>query len=521
MLARLRWPPLSDPTGTAPRPERSSSLQDLTGRPRRPRRRPPASRRPAAWRNVPLQAAGRGAGCRPAGRVRRFRTASRSTPPSALTSSTEPVGDLGHAGQGGQQGALPAPLPPITATSSPGARRQAERRPCQASSASHDDDAPGVGAPGGRHRERGRGRAVGSRRGEVSGGGGCRGCLVGSMAPPWCVGRLPGAFPVLPGPEPGQPAEGGGQAPRRPPARPTPAYASAASLLSRRWAIRRALREGDSPARASTTAACHELSAQCDYRAGGPRPGSGGRPRCLPRGRRRSRQGPRASRCRTSTGRARPGCSRPGRPWSAPTPGRAPRRSGSRRCGAAGACRWWTTAPAAAPPRGALGPRLVRPWASRTSASRCMLCASPGRVDSACSAMASRSSAPPRSRPHHQRRLPDQGGGEGDPPKGAGRGWRAAGSCSASAMISGYRLATVEQVLRHAQVGVEDGAGHPFVALGTAQLGAEAREPLPRWWASSPCSPTRSTSCQGSSTPRSRSRASAATVRAVSMSPVK
>ena len=78
---------------------------------------------------------------------------------------------------------------------------------------------------------------------------------------------------------------------------------------------------------------------------------------------------------------------------------------------------------------------------------------------------------------HHQGRLADEGGGEGHAPQGA----VLAGAQPQLLGLGddlGIGLAAVEQVLRHAQVGVEEGAGQAVVSLGATQLGAEAREPL-------------------------------------------
>ena len=79
---------------------------------------------------------------------------------------------------------------------------------------------------------------------------------------------------------------------------------------------------------------------------------------------------------------------------------------------------------------------------------------------------------------HHERRLPDEGGREGHPPQGAGLAGAAPKLLGLGDDL-GIGLAAVEQVLRHAQVGVEDGAGQAVVSLRASQLGAEAREPLP------------------------------------------
>ena len=97
---------------------------------------------------------------------------------------------------------------------------------------------------------------------------------------------------------------------------------------------------------------------------------------------------------------------------------------------------------------------------------------------SACSATAS---SELRFRPsdvaHHESRLADQGGGEGHASQRAGL----AGAQPQLLGLGddlGVGLAAVEQVLRHAQVRVEDSAGQALVSVCPPQLGAEAREPL-------------------------------------------
>ena len=73
--------------------------------------------------------------------------------------------------------------------------------------------------------------------------------------------------------------------------------------------------------------------------------------------------------------------------------------------------------------------------------------------------------------------LPDQGGRERDPAQGAG----VLGPPSQLLGLGddlGVRLGAVEQVLRHAQVRVEERGHQPRLALGPAQLQAEPLEPL-------------------------------------------
>ena len=127
-----------------------------------------------------------------------------------------------------------------------------------------------------------------------------------------------------------------------------------------------------------------------------------------------------------------------------------------------------------------LWPPSPRPWARRTSASRCMLCAWPPAAS--MSALQRDGLLELRLRAgqvaHHERRLADEGGREGHSPQGTGLAGAEPELLGLGDDL-GVGLPAVEQVLRHAQVGVEEGAGQPLVSLGPPQLGAEAREPLP------------------------------------------
>ena len=76
-----------------------------------------------------------------------------------------------------------------------------------------------------------------------------------------------------------------------------------------------------------------------------------------------------------------------------------------------------------------------------------------------------------------QSRLPDQRGGERDPPQRPGPG-RASAQLLGLGDHLGVRHGSVEQVLRHAEVGVEDRGGQPLLALAATQLVPEPVEPL-------------------------------------------